>query len=157
MKKIRKLVIPVAGMGTRFLPVTKSIPKEMLPIVDVPTIQIQLEEAKAAGIEEVLLITSGTKNSIVSHFDIDYELEDKLLKSNKIEQLNKIRELTKMMKVYSIRQGQPLGSGHAVGLAKTWIGDEPFAVMYGDDIINEMFMITTNPQQLYESYDPINK
>ena len=95
-------------MGTRFLPVTKSIPKEMLPIVDVPTIQIQLEEAKAAGIEEVLFITSGTKNSIVSHFDIDYELEDKLLKSNKIEQLTKIQELTKMMKIYSVRQGQPL-------------------------------------------------
>ncbi len=152
MKKIRKLVIPVAGMGTRFLPVTKSIPKEMLPIVDVPTIQIQLEEAKAAGIEEVLLITSGTKNSIVSHFDIDYELEDKLLKSNKMDQLNKIRELTKMMKVYSIRQGQPLGSGHAVGLAKTWIGDEPFAVMYGDDIIKGGCALK-ELIEVYEKYD----
>ena len=152
MKKIRKLVIPVAGMGTRFLPVTKSIPKEMLPIVDVPTIQLQLEEAKAAGIEEVLLITSGTKNSIVSHFDIDYELEDKLLKSNKIDQLDKIRELTKMMKVYSIRQGQPLGSGHAVGLAKNWIGDEPFAVMYGDDIIKGGCALK-ELIEVYEKYD----
>ena len=93
MKKIRKLVIPVAGMGTRFLPVTKSVPKEMLPIVDVPTIQLLLEEAKNAGIEEVLFITSGTKNSIISHFDIDYELEDKLSKSGKTKQLEEIQKL----------------------------------------------------------------
>lgn len=152
MKKIKKLVIPVAGMGTRFLPVTKSIPKEMLPIVDVPTIQIQLEEAKKAGIEEVLFITSGTKNSIVSHFDIDYELEDKLLKSNKLEQLSKIQELTKMMKILSIRQGQPLGSGHAVWLAKSWIGDEPFAVMYGDDIIKGGCALK-ELIEIYEKYD----
>ena len=99
MKKVRKLVIPVAGMGTRFLPVTKSVPKEMLPIVDIPTIQLQLEEAKNAGIEEVLFITSGTKNSIVSHFDIDYELEDKLEKSGKTKQLEMVRKLPKMMKV----------------------------------------------------------
>ena len=152
MKKVRKLVIPVAGMGTRFLPVTKSVPKEMLPIVDIPTIQLQLEEAKNAGIEEVLFITSGTKNSIVSHFDIDYELEDKLEKSGKTKQLEMVRKLPKMMKVYSIRQGQPLGSGHAVGLAKEWVGDEPFAVMYGDDLIKGGCALK-ELIEVYEKYD----
>lgn len=152
MKKIRKLVIPVAGMGTRFLPVTKSVPKEMLPLVDVPTIQVLLNEAKDAGIEEVLFITSGTKNSIVSHFDIDYELEDKLNKSGKTKQLEEIQKLPKMMKIFSIRQGQPFGSGHAVGLAKSWVGDEPFAVMYGDDIIKGGCALK-ELIEVYEKYD----
>lgn len=152
MKKIRKLVIPVAGMGTRFLPVTKSVPKEMLPIVDVPTVQLLLEEAKNAGIEEVLFITSGTKNSIISHFDIDYELEDKLSKSGKTKQLAEIQKLPKMMKIFSIRQGQPFGSGHAVSLAKEWINDEPFAVMYGDDLIKGGCALK-ELIEVYEKYD----
>lgn len=152
MKKIRKLVIPVAGMGTRFLPATKSVPKEMLPIVDIPTIQLQLQEAVNAGIEEVLFITSGTKNSIISHFDIDYELEDKLLKSGKEKELEEIRKLSKMMKIYSIRQGQPLGSGHAVSLAKSYINDEPFAVMYGDDLIKGGCALK-ELIEVYEKYD----
>lgn len=152
MKKIRKLVIPVAGMGTRFLPVTKSVPKEMLPIVDIPTIQLQLEEAVMAGIEEVLLITNGKKNSIIGHFGIDYELEDRLLKSNKLNQLDEIKKLSNMIKIYSIRQDQPLGSGHAVGLAKSWIGDEPFAVMYGDDLIKGGCALK-ELIEVYEKYD----
>lgn len=152
MKKVRKLVIPVAGMGTRFLPVTKSVPKEMLPMVDVPTIQILLEEAKEAGIEEVLFITSGKKGSVISHFDVDYELEDKLEKSGKTKQLEMIKKLPKMMKIFSIRQGQPLGSGHAVGLAKEWVGDEPFAVMYGDDLIKGGCALK-ELINVYEKYD----
>lgn len=152
MKKIRKLVIPVAGMGTRFLPVTKSIPKEMLPIVDIPTVQLLLEEAKEAGIEEVLFITSGKKNCVIDHFDVDYELEDKLLKSGKNSALEKVKAVNKMMKVYSIRQGQPLGSGHAVSLAKEFIGDEPFAVMYGDDLIKGGCALK-ELIDVYEKYD----
>ncbi|NLC48392.1 MAG: UTP--glucose-1-phosphate uridylyltransferase [Tenericutes bacterium] len=152
MKKIKKLVIPVAGMGTRFLPVTKSIPKEMLPIVDIPTVELLLKEAADAGIEEVLFITSRTKNSIIDHFDIDYELEDKLLKNNKINELNKIKDLNKMMKIFSIRQGKPLGSGHAVLLAKSWVGNENFAVMYGDDIIKGGCALK-ELINVYEKYD----
>ena len=135
MKKIRKAVIPIAGMGTRFLPVTKSIPKEMLPIVNIPTIEYIVREAVSSGIEEILFITSPYKNSVIDHFDRSYELENRLLKSNKEDAANKVSELSKLAKFYAIRQGEPLGSGHAVLLARDFIGDEPFAVMYGDDIV----------------------
>lgn len=135
MKKIRKAVIPVAGMGTRFLPATKAIAKEMLPIVDKPTLQYIIEEAVSSGIEEVLLITSPYKKSIEDHFDKSYELENRLLQNNKLEQLEMIKHLSSMVKIFYIRQGEPLGSGHAISLAKSFVGDEPFAVMYGDDLM----------------------
>lgn len=135
MQKIRKLVIPVAGMGTRFLPITKCIPKEMLPIVDIPTIQMLLEEAANAGIEEVILVTNDKKECILKHFEKDDQLEEKLLKANKLELLEKVRNLNKNLKIVSVKQLEALGSGHAIYQAKDLVGNEPFAVMYGDDLI----------------------
>ncbi|MEG0576227.1 MAG: sugar phosphate nucleotidyltransferase, partial [Bacilli bacterium] len=117
MKKIRKLVIPVAGMGTRFLPITKSVPKEMLPIVDKPTIELLLEEAVNAGIEEVLFVTRKEKECITKHFTKDIALEEKLIKNNKIDLLNKINHLHDMIKITTVYQEVPLGSGHAISLA----------------------------------------
>ncbi len=135
MKKVRKAIIPVAGMGTRFLPVTKAIPKEMLPIVDKPTIQYIVEEAIDSGIEEILFITSPYKKCIEDHFDRSYELENRLIKSGKEDKAREIEQISKMAKFYFIRQGEPLGSGHAISLAKSFVGDEPFAIMYGDDLM----------------------
>ena len=135
MIKVRKLVIPVAGMGTRFLPVTKSLPKEMLPIVDVPTIQVLLEEASNAGIEEVIFVTNDKKESIVKHFDKDIELEEKLEKANKVDLLEKLRKINPGLKISSVKQTEALGSGHAIYQAKDLVNGEPFAVMYGDDLI----------------------
>ena len=135
MKKIRKAVIPVAGMGTRFLPVTKSVPKEMLPIVDKPTLQYIVEEAVGSGIEEIMFITSPYKKVIEDHFDISYELEDRLKKNNKMEELELIKNIPKLAKFYYVRQVEPLGSGHAINLAKSFVGDEPFAVLFGDDLM----------------------
>ena len=135
MKKVRKAIIPVAGMGTRFLPATKAVPKEMLPIVDKPTIQYIVEEAIDSGIEEILFITSPYKKCIEDHFDRSYELENRLIKSGKIDKAKEIEEISKMAKFYFIRQGEPLGSGHAISLAKSFVGDEPFAIMYGDDLM----------------------
>jgi UTP--glucose-1-phosphate uridylyltransferase len=135
MNKIRKLVIPVAGLGTRFLPATKSMPKEMLAIIDKPTIQYIVEEAVASGIEEVLFITSPYKKSIEDHFDKSYELEKRLEESGKKDLLKEVQNISDMIKIYYVRQGEPLGSGHAINLAKTFVGDEYFAVMFGDDLI----------------------
>lgn len=155
MKKIRKAVIPVAGMGTRFLPVTKSIPKEMLPIVDVPTIEYIVDEAVASGIEEILFITSPYKKTLEDHFDVSYELEKRLEESHKEKELAMVKAISKKCKFYYIRQGEPLGSGHAINLAAAFVGDEPFAVLYGDDI---MYYKGKEPvlKQLidvYEKYD----
>ena len=133
--RIRKLVIPVAGMGTRFLPVTKSLPKEMLPIVDVPTIQVLLDEAKNAGIEEVIFVTSERKQVILDHFKEDKYLEEKLEKDGKDKLLEKVRSINKGIKISSVLQDKPLGSGHAILQAKDLVGNEAFAVMYGDDLI----------------------
>ena len=135
MKKVRKAVIPVAGMGTRFLPATKAVPKEMLPIVDKPTLQYIIQEAVDSGIEEILLITSPHKKCIEDHFDRSYELENRLIKSGKEEKAKELENISQMAKIYYIRQGEPLGSGHAINLAKTFVGDEPFAVLYGDDLM----------------------
>lgn len=153
MKKIRKVVIPVAGLGTRFLPVTKSVPKEMLPIIDKPTIQFIVEEALAAGIEEVLFITNPYKNIILDHFDVSYELESRLEKNNKHDQLELIKDISNLVKVYSIRQGEPLGTGHAVSLARSFVGDEPFAVMYGDDLIKGSKSALKELVEVYEKYN----
>ena len=153
MKKIRKCVIPVAGMGTRFLPVTKATPKEMLPIIDKPTIQYIIEEAVASGIEEVLLITSPYKNSVIDHFDKSYELESRLEKSGKIDKLRLVENISNLAKFTFIRQGEPKGSGHAIKLAKSFVGDEPFAVMYGDDIIKAEVPVLKQLIDVYEEKD----
>lgn len=155
LKKVRKAVIPVAGMGTRFLPVTKSVPKEMLPIIDKPTLQYIVEECVESGIEEILFITSPYKRNIEDHFDQSFELESRLAKNNKLKELEMVQNISKMCKIYYIRQGEPLGSGHAIKLAKSFIGDEPFAVLYGDDLMKSS---TNKPvlKQLidvYEKYD----
>ena len=135
MKKVRKCVIPVAGMGTRFLPGTKAIPKEMFPIIDKPAIQYNVEEAVKSGIEEILFITSSYKNSVIDHFDTNYELESRLEETNKLDKLKIVKDITKLAKFTYIRQGEPLGSADAIKLAKNFVGDEPFAVMFGDDVM----------------------
>ncbi|WP_297521419.1 UTP--glucose-1-phosphate uridylyltransferase GalU [uncultured Clostridium sp.] len=134
-KKIRKAIIPAAGLGTRFLPATKAQPKEMLPIVDKPTIQYIIEEAIASGIEEILIITGKGKKCIEDHFDKSLELEMQLEKSGKDELLKMVREISDMVDIHFIRQKEPKGLGHAIGCAKTFVGNEPFAVLLGDDIV----------------------
>ena len=134
-KKIRKAIIPAAGLGTRFLPATKAQPKEMLPIVDKPTLQYIIEECVASGIEEILIITGRNKKSIEDHFDRSVELEIELEKAGKQEMLEMVREISDMVNVHFIRQKQPRGLGHAILCAKTFVGDEPFAVLLGDDVV----------------------
>jgi UTP--glucose-1-phosphate uridylyltransferase len=134
--KIRKGVIPVAGLGTRFLPATKAVPKELLPIVDKPTIQYIVEEAVASGIEEIILITARGKGGIEDHFDVSVELEETLRKQKKEDLLRMVRELSEMVRVVAIRQKEPKGLGHAVLCAREAVGEEPFAVLLGDDIVD---------------------
>ncbi|WP_028784010.1 UTP--glucose-1-phosphate uridylyltransferase GalU [Thalassobacillus devorans] len=134
MKKVRKAIIPAAGLGTRFLPATKAMPKEMLPIVDKPTIQYIVEEAIASGIEDIIIVTGKGKRAIEDHFDNNYELEDNLIKKEKFELLDKVKE-TSNVDIHYIRQKDPKGLGHAVWCARNFIGDEPFAVLLGDDIV----------------------
>lgn len=134
-KKIRKAVIPAAGLGTRFLPATKAIPKEMLPIVDVPTIQYIIEEAVASGIEEILVITNSNKHCMENHFDRSYELEERLRESGKLDEMNMICDIANMANIYYVRQKEPKGLGHAILCAKSFIGNEPFAVLLGDDVV----------------------
>ncbi|WP_028983250.1 UTP--glucose-1-phosphate uridylyltransferase GalU [Sporolactobacillus terrae] len=134
MKKVRKAVIPAAGLGTRFLPATKALPKEMLPIVNKPTIQYIVEEAVEAGIEDIIIVTGKGKRAIEDHFDTAYELEQNLIKKNKLDLLEKVREPSKI-DIHYIRQKSPQGLGHAVWCARKFIGDEPFAVLLGDDIV----------------------
>jgi UTP--glucose-1-phosphate uridylyltransferase len=135
MSKVRKAVIPAAGFGTRFLPATKAQPKEMLPIVDKPTIQYIVEEAVASGIEEILIITSGQKRSIEDHFDKSYELEDILRKKGKTDLLKLVEDVSNMVNIHYIRQKEAKGLGHAILCAKVFIKDEPFAVLLGDDVV----------------------
>lgn len=134
-QKVRKAVIPAAGLGTRFLPATKALAKEMLPIVDIPTIQYIIEEAVASGIEEVLVITNSNKHAMENHFDVNYELEERLKASGKDSQVKLIRDIADLANIYYIRQKEPKGLGHAILCAKTFIGDEPFAVLLGDDVV----------------------
>ncbi|MRH41241.1 UTP--glucose-1-phosphate uridylyltransferase GalU [Aquibacillus halophilus] len=134
MKKVRKAIIPAAGLGTRFLPATKAMPKEMLPIVDKPTIQYIVEEAVASGIEDIIIVTGKGKRAIEDHFDNNFELEDNLIKKGKFELLEKAKHPAKV-EIHYIRQKEPLGLGHAVWCARKFIGDEPFAVLLGDDIV----------------------
>ena len=133
--KIRKAIIPAAGLGTRFLPATKAQPKEMLPIVDKPTLQYIIEECVASGIEEILIITGRNKKSIEDHFDRSIELEMELEKSGKQQMLEMVREISDMVNIHFIRQKEPKGLGHAILCAKAFVGDEPFAVLLGDDVV----------------------
>ncbi|MFH0069901.1 UTP--glucose-1-phosphate uridylyltransferase GalU [Peribacillus sp. NPDC056705] len=135
MKKITKAIIPAAGLGTRFLPATKAMPKEMLPIVDKPTIQYIVEEAVASGIKDIIIVTGKGKRAIEDHFDYAPELEQNLLEKGKVELLNKVQYSSKLANIHYIRQKEPKGLGHAVWCARKFIGDEPFAVLLGDDIV----------------------
>jgi len=133
--KIRKAIIPAAGLGTRFLPATKAQPKEMLPIVDKPTIQYIIEEAVASGIEEILIVTGRNKKCIEDHFDKSVELEMELEKNHKDQLLELVRNISDMVDIHYIRQKEPKGLGHAIYCAKSFVGDEPFAILLGDDIV----------------------
>ncbi|MBD0379775.1 UTP--glucose-1-phosphate uridylyltransferase GalU [Paenibacillus sedimenti] len=135
MKQVKKAIIPAAGLGTRFLPATKAMPKEMLPIVDKPTIQYIVEEAVASGIEDIIIVTGKGKRAIEDHFDNAFELEQKLLEKNKMELLEQVQRSSKMVDIHYIRQKEPRGLGHAVWCARKFIGNEPFAVLLGDDIV----------------------
>ncbi|MCU9589591.1 UTP--glucose-1-phosphate uridylyltransferase GalU [Bacillus velezensis] len=135
MKKVRKAIIPAAGLGTRFLPATKAMPKEMLPIVDKPTIQYIIEEAVEAGIEDIIIVTGKSKRAIEDHFDYSPELERNLEEKGKTELLEKVRKASNLADIHYIRQKEPKGLGHAVWCARNFIGDEPFAVLLGDDIV----------------------
>ncbi|MDN3954742.1 UTP--glucose-1-phosphate uridylyltransferase GalU [Sporolactobacillus laevolacticus] len=149
MKKVRKAIIPAAGLGTRFLPATKALPKEMLPIVNKPTIQYIVEEAVDAGIEDIIIVTGKGKRAIEDHFDNAYELEQNLAQKGKLDLLEKVRESSKV-DIHYIRQKSLKGLGHAVWCARKFIGDEPFAVLLGDDIVQNGKPCT---QQLIEQYE----
>ena len=148
--KVRKAIIPAAGLGTRFLPATKAQPKEMLPIVDKPTLQYIIEEAIESGIEEILIITGRNKSSIENHFDKSVELELELEKAGKDELLEEVRKISDMVNIHYIRQKEPKGLGHAIHCAKSFIGDEPFAVLLGDDIVHNGKPCL---KQMIEAYD----
>ena len=135
MALVRKAVIPAAGLGTRFLPATKAVPKEMLPIVDKPAIQYVIEEAVGAGIEDILVITAPSKKPLEDHFDTNYELEGLLESRGKLDMLELVQGISSMVKMHFTRQGRPLGLGHAIGMARSFVGDEPFAVLLPDDIV----------------------
>ncbi len=146
--QITKAVIPAAGLGTRFLPATKAMPKEMLPVVDKPAIQYVVEEAVAAGLTDVLMITGRNKNALENHFDKVGELEDVLRKKGDLEKLEKVKHATDLADVHYVRQGDPKGLGHAVLRAKMHVGHEPFAVLLGDDIIDERDPLLTRMLQV---------
>ncbi|TXS35852.1 UTP--glucose-1-phosphate uridylyltransferase GalU [Streptomyces sp. OR43] len=136
MRKIQKAVIPAAGLGTRFLPATKATPKEMLPVVDKPAIQYVVEEAAAAGLNDVLMITGRNKRALEDHFDRNYELESALTRKGDDERLVRVQESSELATMHYVRQGDPKGLGHAVLCAEPHVGDEPFAVLLGDDLID---------------------
>ena len=150
--KIRKAVIPAAGLGTRFLPATKAQPKEMLPIVDKPTLQYIIEEAVASGIEEILIITGKNKKSIEDHFDKSVELELELEQKGKTDLLQIVQDISRMVNIYYIRQKEPKGLGDAIYCARSFIGDEPFAVMLGDDIVDNDVPCLRQLMDAYEEY-----
>lgn len=135
MSKIKKAIIPAAGLGTRFLPITKSQPKEMLNIIDKPTLQYVVEEASKSGIEDILIILNRNKESIVNHFDANFELEKHLLDKEKYDELKSLKKLENLANIYYIRQDIPKGLGHAISLGRSFVGDEPFAVLLGDELM----------------------
>lgn len=156
-KKIRKAVIPAAGLGTRVLPATKAQPKEMLVIVDKPALQYLVEELIAAGIEEILIITGRNKGSIENHFDYSYELEKTLEENGKKDLLKIVDSISEMSNIYYVRQKKPLGLGHAISCAEAFVGDEPFVVLLGDDIIYTDKEKGQSPvtKQLIEKYEDL--
>src|SRR5579863_742726 len=150
--RIRKAVLPVAGLGTRVLPASKVIPKEMLPLVDKPTLQYNVEEAVAAGVEEIIFVTSRSKRSIEDHFDIFPELEIALERKGKHEELEELRHVQTMAHYVSVRQPEPLGLGHAVLCAKELVGNEPFIVMLGDNLVAPETPCLPRMIEIYEQY-----
>ncbi|MGX9727799.1 MAG: UTP--glucose-1-phosphate uridylyltransferase GalU [Candidatus Electronema sp. VV] len=150
MKKVRKAVIPVAGLGTRFLPATKAIPKEMLTIIDRPTIQYIVEEVVASGIQEVILITSEGKSAIENHFDYNFELDILLKEKNKEQLRAELERTSDLIEVVSVRQKKPLGLGHAIWMARNVVGDEPFLVLLGDDLVRSETPCCRQMLDLYE-------
>lgn len=150
--RVRKAIIPAAGLGTRFLPATKALPKEMLPIVDKPTIQYIIEEAIASGIEDVMIITGRGKRAIEDHFDKSYELEEELKKKGETKLLEIIKDISNHINVYYIRQKEAKGLGHAINCAKTFIGDEPFAVLLGDDVVDSEVPCLKQMIEIFDKY-----
>ena len=151
--KIRKAVIPAAGMGTRFLPATKAQPKEMLPIVDKPTIQYIIEEAVASGIEDILIVSGRGKRAIEDHFDKSYELEDMLKRKGEQELLSLVQDISNLANVNYVRQKEPRGLGHAIYCARSFIGSEPFAILLGDDIVDSSVPCLKQMIDVYEKYN----
>lgn len=152
MKKVRKAIIPAAGLGTRFLPATKAMPKEMLPIVDKPTIQYIIEEAIESGIEDIIIVTGKGKRAIEDHFDNHFELEQNLIEKQKLNLLEEVQR-SSMVDIHYIRQKEPKGLGHAVWCARKFIGDEPFAVLLGDDIVKAEKPCIKQLIEVYEEMD----
>lgn len=150
--QIKKAIIPAAGLGTRFLPATKAQPKEMLPIVDKPTIQYIIEEAVEAGIEDILIITGKHKRAIEDHFDKSVELELSLKEKEKYDLLEIVEEITNLVDIHYVRQKEPKGLGHAIYCARTFIGDEPFAVLLGDDVMTAKRPVIGQMMDIYEEY-----
>ncbi|MFD2611101.1 UTP--glucose-1-phosphate uridylyltransferase GalU [Paenibacillus gansuensis] len=153
MRRVKKAIIPAAGLGTRFLPATKAMPKEMLPIVDKPTIQYIVEEAVASGIEDIIIVTGKGKRAIEDHFDNAFELEQNLMEKGKLALLDEVRRSSRV-EIHYIRQKEPKGLGHAVWCARNFIGDEPFAVLLGDDIVQAQ---TPCIKQLIQQYEESQK
>lgn len=156
VKKIRKAIIPAAGFGTRFLPATKSIPKEMFPIIDIPTIQFIVEEAVNSGITDILIVVSGYKNSIIDYFDYNYELEEKLKEKNKIKEYEQIRKIANMANIQFVRQKESIGLGDAILLGESFVGDEPFAILLGDDIVLNESSQTPALKQCIDAFNEVN-
>lgn len=152
-RKVRKAVFPAAGLGTRFLPATKASPKEMLPLVDKPLIQYVVEEAVASGIQSVIIVTGRGKSAIEDHFDVSFELESLLRERGKEEELRLVRQISNIVRVGYVRQSEALGLGHAILQARELVGDEPFAVMLSDDIIDSKTPALRQLLDVYEKYD----
>jgi len=155
IQKVRKAVIPAAGLGTRFLPATKAIPKEMLPIVDVPTVQLVVEEALASGIEHIVLVTGRQKTPIEDHFDVSFELERTLRDRGKTDLLEQVERISRLAHLVTVRQKEPLGLGHALQVAHKVIGDEPVAVLLGDDLYDCEGLPRPAIGQLVDAYEKL--
>jgi UTP--glucose-1-phosphate uridylyltransferase len=151
--KVKKAIIPAAGLGTRFLPATKAMPKEMLPIVDKPTIQYIIEEAIESGIEDIIIVTGKGKRAIEDHFDHSFELEQNLLEKGKYDLLDEVQRASKLVDIHYIRQKEPRGLGHAIWCARKFIGNEPFAVLLGDDIVQAEKPCLKQMIEQYERYN----
>ena len=150
--RVKKAIIPAAGLGTRFLPATKAQPKEMLAIVDKPTIQYIIEEAVASGIQDIIIVTGRNKRSIEDHFDRSIELELELERSKKLKMLDTVRQISDMANIHYIRQKEPRGLGHAILTARQFIGSEPFAVLLGDDVVVSKKPCLSQMIKIYDEY-----